>query len=212
MTPPLGGKSEASKTALSGSQPFKPPALPVVPDLGLMYKNGEGVDQDYDKACYLFEAAAEGGNPEAQWFLALMYENGYGVPQDYEKAHGWCEQAAENEFEPAQYELCFMYERGKGVQQDYEKARYWYEKAEKAEKETDNNEKDTFKFFLGEMYYKGEVVNKDYSKAIYWYDKASEQGNVNAQDMLCKMFEAKQGEPQDIEIAKKWYNKMHDKN
>ena len=33
MTPPLGGKSEASKTALSGSQPFKPPALPVVPDL-----------------------------------------------------------------------------------------------------------------------------------------------------------------------------------
>ena len=30
--PPLGGSSEASKTALSGSLPFKPPALPGVPD------------------------------------------------------------------------------------------------------------------------------------------------------------------------------------
>ncbi len=58
-------------------------------NLGLMYKNGEGVPQDYAKALKWYRKAADQGNAGAQTNLGLMYENGEGVPQDYVEAHKW---------------------------------------------------------------------------------------------------------------------------
>ena len=42
-------------------------------NLGVMYGNGRGVEQDYTKAVYWYSKAAEQGNATAQVTLILLY-------------------------------------------------------------------------------------------------------------------------------------------
>ena len=58
-------------------------------NLGFMYKNGEGVPQDYKEAASWYLKAAEQGYASAQHNLGIMYDKGQGVPQDYVVAHMW---------------------------------------------------------------------------------------------------------------------------
>ena len=60
-------------------------------NLGVMYRDGEGVRQDYKKAIEFFKKAANQGLVRAQNNLGLMYYNGQGVRQDYKKAFEWYE-------------------------------------------------------------------------------------------------------------------------
>ena len=55
-------------------------------NLGLMYKKGEGVTQDYKIALKWYKLSAEQGNADAQSNLGVMYERGRGVLQDYKTA------------------------------------------------------------------------------------------------------------------------------
>ncbi|MDH0356637.1 tetratricopeptide repeat protein [Morganella sp. GD04133] len=64
-------------------------------NLGLMYYNGEGVQQDDFKAFEWYTKAAEQGDAKAQFNLGLMYDNGEGVQQDDVKAFEWYTKAAE---------------------------------------------------------------------------------------------------------------------
>lgn len=57
--------------------------------LGLMYKMGQGVPQDYVKAAEWMHRSAKQGQSAAQGFLGVMYAGGQGVPQDYVKAHAY---------------------------------------------------------------------------------------------------------------------------
>ena len=65
-------------------------------NLGLMYRNGEGVPQDYKTAAKWYTLAAEQGYLFAQVMLAKMYRRGEGVPQDYVYAYMWGNIAASN--------------------------------------------------------------------------------------------------------------------
>ncbi len=62
--------------------------------LGVMYKRGQGVPQDYAEAVKWYRRAAEQGNADAQYNLGIMYHDGEGVPQDYVQAHMWLNLAA----------------------------------------------------------------------------------------------------------------------
>ena len=64
-------------------------------NLGLMYENGVGVDQDYDEAFKLFQEGANQGNPNAMTNLGFCYESGYGVEPDIDKAVEWYKKAAD---------------------------------------------------------------------------------------------------------------------
>ena len=57
--------------------------------VGMMYLNGQGVEQSYDDAGTWFRKAAEHGISQAQFKLATLYFNGQGVPRDYEYAYAW---------------------------------------------------------------------------------------------------------------------------
>ena len=48
-------------------------------NLGIMYKNGNGVKQDYFKAVELYEKACNGGDASGCLILGLMYYFGDGV-------------------------------------------------------------------------------------------------------------------------------------
>ncbi len=61
----------------------------------LKYYNGDGVDQDYEKAAELFEQASEAGDISAAYYLGLMYQEGTGVEQDIDEAVKWYTMAIE---------------------------------------------------------------------------------------------------------------------
>ncbi len=59
-----------------------------------MYRNSQGVPQDYKQALSWYRKAAEQGNAVAQNNLGNMYSSSQGVPQDYVQAHLWSNLAA----------------------------------------------------------------------------------------------------------------------
>ena len=99
-------------------------------NLGVMYHQGEGVEQDYSKARDWYEKAAKQGDANAQYNLGAMYHQGQGVKQDYSKAREWYEKAAKQGDAEAQCNLGAMYEFGMGVEQQSDSAAMrWYGKA-----------------------------------------------------------------------------------
>jgi TPR repeat protein len=59
-----------------------------------MYKNGEGVPQNYVMAANWYRRAAQhasdfGGAGQGRNNLGLLYMNGLGVPKDYVQAYMW---------------------------------------------------------------------------------------------------------------------------
>ena len=66
-----------------------------------MYRNGEGVPQDYKEAVKWYRLAAEQGRAVAQNNLGIMYEYGNGVLQDNTMAHMWYNIASANGHEKA---------------------------------------------------------------------------------------------------------------
>ena len=61
-----------------------------------MYKNGQGVPQDYAEAVKWYRLAADQGIASAQFNLGNMYFNGQGVLQDNVMAHMWYNIASAN--------------------------------------------------------------------------------------------------------------------
>ena len=104
--------------------------------LGERYRDGEGVDQSYQRARDLFELSASQGHPDAQYNLGCMYEDGQGVDQNYERAVEYYEAAARQGYSDAQFNLGNRYYKGQGVEQSFETARAWWMKsAEQGEEE-----------------------------------------------------------------------------
>ena len=54
--------------------------------LGVLYKNGQGVNQDYQKAAELFLKACNSGEAFGCFSLGILYETGKGVRQNFSTA------------------------------------------------------------------------------------------------------------------------------
>src|SRR5271165_5798686 len=63
-------------------------------NLGVMYRDGQGAPQDYQKARQWFDKAKRAGYAKAMLNLGTMYVQGQGAPQDYQKAKQWFEKAS----------------------------------------------------------------------------------------------------------------------
>ena len=166
-------------------------------DLGVMYMDGRGVEQDDAEAVRWFRLAAEQGHDNAQVDLGFMYYNGRGVEQDDAEAFRWFRLAAEQGHAGAQANLGIMYDFGE-VEQDYGEALRWYRlAAEQGHAIAQNN--------LGWMYEQGEGVARDYGEAVRWYRLAAEQGLAEAQAGLGRMYEEGGGVDRDAGEAARWY-------
>jgi TPR repeat protein len=95
-------------------------------NLGVMYENGQGVEQDFKEAVKWYQKAADQGLAYAQYNLGVMYEKGQGVEQDFKEAVKWYQKAADQGDAYAQYGLGFMYDNGKGVEQNNVTAYAWW--------------------------------------------------------------------------------------
>jgi TPR repeat protein len=87
-------------------------------NLGLMYVDGDGVEQDYEKAAEWLEKAAKGDLAPAQYDLAALYKEGIGVKQSLSTAAFWLQKAAEAGMTNAELELGIALYLGKGVEKN----------------------------------------------------------------------------------------------
>ena len=94
-----------------------------------MYHNGDAVMQDYEKAVFWYQKAANQDIAEAKFNLGVAYANNYGVTQNKKEAVKWYKEAAEQGHAPSQHNLGLAYYHGNGVTQDTTKAVKWLTKA-----------------------------------------------------------------------------------
>lgn len=104
-------------------------AAPAQYDLGKLYEQGIGVDQDMIQARSLISKAAEAGHVGAMYDIALFMAEGEGGALDERGAVDWFRKAADHGFLDAQYNLGVMFAEGIGAEQNLPEALYWFELA-----------------------------------------------------------------------------------
>jgi TPR repeat protein len=87
---------------------------------------------DYPRALQDFQAAADAGMADAQYFVGLMHAEGEGTARSYTEAAKWYEKAAAQDQPDALFALAKLYVIGGGVARDSAKAIELYERAAKA--------------------------------------------------------------------------------
>jgi TPR repeat protein len=80
-------------------------------NLGIMYRDGRGVQQDFAEAVKWWRKAADQGNASAQYSLGARFYEGHGVRQDFAEAAKWWRKAAEQGYGNAQENLTALYAR-----------------------------------------------------------------------------------------------------
>ncbi len=169
----LPQKNRVRRLAAVNFQPIKTQAEAGNPEaqheLGWMYENGEGVEQNCVEAACWYQKAAEEGFAQAQVKLGWIYRNGRGIERDLSKSEHWYRRGAQQyrgEAEKgdvmAQLALGWMYESGEAVERDYVQAVKWYRKA--AEQGFPKAQ-----FDLGGMFYGGYGVEQDFAEAYKWF-------------------------------------------
>jgi TPR repeat protein len=204
----MAGDQKALKTLTAAAQKGNQPAQFV---LGLMYENGDGVDQSYDQAAQWYRKAAEQqgtGALQAQNRQEALHsletvqkKNSQGIPPDPRQAAQWYRKKAEQGDADAQCLLGALYDDGQGgAPQDYSEAEQWFRKAaQQGHAGAQCN--------LGAFYEHGRGVDQDGGQAAQWYRKAAEQGLASAQNNLGLLYENGQGVPKDNEQATQWFRK-----
>ena len=66
-------------------------------NLGLIYRRGQGIPQNYKEAMKWFRLSAEQENAKAQVNLSTMYFEGWGSLKDYVAAYKWANLASGKE-------------------------------------------------------------------------------------------------------------------
>jgi len=100
--------------------------------MGGLRLSGLGVDKDLGAARDLFTAAAQKGQPFAQYNLAIMHHYGDAGGVDLAAARRWYTLAAEGGMPQAMSQAALLMVEGQGGPKDPDKARFWAERAANA--------------------------------------------------------------------------------
>ena len=165
--------------------------------LAYMLEQGMGGPVDVINAQKWYAAAAEQGDPVAQYLLGHFYQLGrLDNKPDYEQAKKWYSSAQTN-YAPAGVALGFIYDT---VDDDYQHALTGYESAAKSGDAVGQ-------FNAGLMYEQGKGRSVDFEKAADLYRQAAEQGHIKAMVQLADVY---LNGLHDQEKALSWYKKAAD--
>lgn len=161
-------------------------------DLGRMYEQGNGVEQNYEQALEYYRLSAEAENPDFKGmrYAGLMYRDGVGVERDSSEAAACFQVAAESGDVSAAYFLGLLYEEGDGVEQSADEARNWYEKAISTLDDFLANEKnngpDELKLALCRLAEMA-LTDGDEETAVQYYQSAADLGWSDAKEKLIEL-------------------------
>lgn len=168
--------------------------------MGILHHNGLGVPRDYVKACYLFEEAANIGNPFKVYNFEKEPISNLSVRPGLKESLAWFREAAGEDDAGAQFCLAVAYFRGLTVDKDQAQVIYWLEKAARLGNPWSQ-------YYLAHMYEEGIGVEKSTTEAAKWLEKAALQEFKDAQAMLGVAYYAGEGVPQSEEKARYWLRK-----
>ena len=90
----LGCLQNYSEAAFWYEEGAKRGHLECFNNLGVLHKEGHGVEEDEGKTFICFSKAAEGGLAQGLYNLGQLYDQGFGCEQDHDKALDLCRKAA----------------------------------------------------------------------------------------------------------------------
>ena len=203
-------------------------------NLGALYENGLGVEEDAETAARWYRAAASRRVDLARLALARLQRTGALEPEPDEDQIKLLETAARRGLAEAQYELGVAYDHGLGVTQNHATAAGWYHRA--AEQGLTDAQYNLATLYdeglgtprdigqarewymraadagearamnnLGFIYEKGLLGVRDYGKAVVWYRRAAREGLAIAQSNLAALHYLGRGMTRDFEQAYHWY-------
>lgn len=203
------------KTAQQGTQLLMQVAKSNHPDaqqwLGDSYFYGSSVDtpQDYAKAMYWYEKAAEQRSAFAAQKLAEIHEKGLGVPVDLVKAFQYHKKADEllGYANDSGLYVGKAYLNGIGVEKDVQQAVTYLEKNAEGYSTEAN-------LLLGQLYEAGEGVAQSDSKAFEYYSRIGLShlfnNNSEASFRLAKMYAEGRGTEKNlVEAVPKYLDVFH---
>lgn len=231
-----GKKEHLEDTKPYSMAPCKSNALVLIGKY--FYYGQNGLYQNYLKAMYYFELAADNFNSYAFYYLGVMYEKGNGVRKDYEKAKMYYESSIFFNNPYGYLALGNLYLNGHGVEKNYPVAKYFYTKSaeigcpkaqialsnlyyygngvekncQEAKNMIDNIDKQYINadtyLYLGDLYLFGYGVEKDYYKAKEFYEYSAEKLCPEAFLRLGYLYERGYGVEQDYTEAFNKYEKI----
>ena len=110
-----GKLQEAAKTAQKGADLGSGHAMAL---LGVIHRNGIGVEKDEKTALDWFLKASDAGNPGGMIFAAATYRDGKGTKRDHKRAAELYLKAADLGIAEAKANLAIYYDRGQGLRRD----------------------------------------------------------------------------------------------
>lgn len=135
--------------------------------------DGEGREQDFEKARNLYRLAAQGGWHQAWCAYGNMLIHGQGGPTDIPEGLRLCRMAAAAGDRDAQTDLGGYFLMGVGMERDPVAARFMLEQAA-------SQEQANAAFLLGQIHEKGDGTPVDNAAAGEWFEKAYEWGRGDA--------------------------------
>lgn len=84
-------------------------------NLGTMYQNGEGVEQDYSRAAALYLDSATSGYVDAMFNIAMMFQAGIGVDENLDSCIHWLQKASTAGDSESPFALAMIYTNLDGV-------------------------------------------------------------------------------------------------
>ena len=141
----------------------------AIGDVGNLYKDGNGITQDINKAIEYYKKSIARGCGWAAKNMAEIYEYGNNVEKNDQKAFEWYKKAAELGDVSAMNSVAFCYHNGNGTKVNKEKAFEWYKKAAEAGFAMGQNN-------LAVCYKLGDGCEQNWDKAKEWAMKAAKQG------------------------------------
>ncbi len=155
--------------------------------------------KDYPLALRLLTAAAQSGQPAAQYHLGQFYRQGQGGDKNYPEAIKWLRLSSAQNHAGAQADLASMYRQGQGTKQDYAEAfRLYRMSAQQGHAGGQNG--------LGLLYHNGQGVSQNYTEALKWHGLSAAQGHMDGEANMGIMNEKGHGVTQDYREAARWYS------
>ncbi|BDM63432.1 hypothetical protein NFHSH190041_08840 [Shewanella sp. NFH-SH190041] len=172
-------------------------------ELGIAYRDGNGVKKNLTAAFNWFSKAAEQGHAISQLNAGYMCDHGWGVMVHKGKAFELYQLAAEQGDMIAQYNLAIMYCNGDFVAEDYVIARHWFE-------ESATQGYIAAQYKLAGIFKNGLGVAQDLQRALTLYQAAADQDWADAQFELAQIYQQGCGTEVDEKLAEYWYQKAID--
>eukprot|EP01080_Neovahlkampfia_damariscottae_P004823 gene4823-8409_t len=136
-------------------------------NLGLIYKNGIGVEKDVIKAFNYFQKSSSHGNSKSMILLGQLFKNGSSfIEKNFKKSMNYFEKSIEFKNWEGYFEIGNLYFDGILCDQNIELALIYFKKGE------EKNESNCLNS-IGYFYENGIIFEKSIDKAIEYYERSS---------------------------------------